>query len=93
MISDRTRAALAAAKARGVALGVHGRVLAKRNAVDARLFAMTIGDAVQTARQAGAKSLADIAAELNAAGIASRGGKRWHPASVSRVLQRLDAAG
>jgi DNA invertase Pin-like site-specific DNA recombinase len=91
MISDRTRAALAAAKARGVVLGAYGKVLAKRNADDARAFSLTVQDAVHRARDDGAKSLADVAHALNGAGIASRAGKRWHPASVSRLFERLGA--
>jgi DNA invertase Pin-like site-specific DNA recombinase len=89
MISDRTRAALAAAKARGVVLGAHGKVLAKRNAEDARAFALTVQDAVRGARDGGARSLAEVADVLNGAGITSRAGKRWHPASVGRLLARL----
>lgn len=89
MISDRTRAALAAAKARGVVLGAQGKVLARQNADDALAFALTVQAAVRRARDDGARSLADVADALNGAGIASRAGKRWHPASVGRVLGRL----
>ena len=88
MIGDRTRAALAAAKARGVVLGAHGKVLAKRNADEAIAFAVEMREAIARARDAGASSLSEIAAALNSAGVRSRAGGKWHPASVSRVIAR-----
>jgi DNA invertase Pin-like site-specific DNA recombinase len=93
MISDRTRAALAAAKARGVILGAHGKVLAERNAQDAILFAEEMRQVVQFARSMGAESLAEIASHLNREGFPSRGGKLWHSASVARMLKRQAALG
>lgn len=92
MISQRTKAALAAAKARGVKLGLNGARIAARHHREAVAYAATIEDHVQAARASGAKTLTAIAAYLNAHGVASREGKLWHPSSVSRTVRRLDEA-
>ena len=89
IIRERTRAALAAAKARGVRLGANGAVLAERHKADATLYAFGVRDAVIAATQAGAQTTREIAVHLNAVGLPSRQGGRWHPANVSRTLKRL----
>jgi DNA invertase Pin-like site-specific DNA recombinase len=97
MISARTRAALAAAKARGVRLG-NPRLLArdaelsaKGNAVqvaNARRRASSVLPYIEGARRAGARTLAEIAEALMARGVpAPRGGDRWSPAQVRRTLR------
>lgn len=88
-ISARTKAALAAAKARGVELGKNGKVLAARNRDEAIRFAETIRPAIEAARDEGARTLAEIAAHMNRQGLRSRNGAEWHPMSVSRALDRL----
>ena len=104
MISQRTKAALAAAKARGVKLGgdrgnirnvaAKGREasLATRIAkADAK--AADLASTIKQIRSAGdSPSLRQIAAELNARGIRSARGGAWSAAQVSRVLQRIEAA-
>lgn len=92
-ISARTKAALAAAKARGVELGKHGKVLAAKNQTEAAQFAHAIYPAIVEARAKGASTLAEIAADLNRDGLRTRQGSEWHPMSVSRVLRRLVASG
>jgi DNA invertase Pin-like site-specific DNA recombinase len=92
MISQRTKAALAAAKARGVKLGLNGARLAAQHHRDAVTYAATIEAHVQAARASGAKTLTAIAAYLNESGIPSREGQRWHPSSVSRTVKRLSEA-
>jgi DNA invertase Pin-like site-specific DNA recombinase len=91
MISARTKAALAAAKRRGVKLGGDrgARLSAKaraagRAAVQERVrFAPTI----QELQAAGCESLRAIAAGLEERGIpAARGGK-WSAVQVSRLLE------
>jgi DNA invertase Pin-like site-specific DNA recombinase len=91
MIRERTKAALAAAKARGVRLGANGAVLAARHRHDATVFAHEIAQAVGSLIASGACTTAAIAAGLNSVGLRSRQGGRWHPASVARVLDRLRA--
>jgi len=89
IIGERTKAALAAAKARGVRLGLNGRLLAARYRADATTFAVEIAGAITTARGAGARTTQQIANHLNGVGLPSRQGGRWHPCSVARVLRRL----
>lgn len=92
MIRDRTRAALAAAKARGVVLGVNGKTLAERNRSEAQTHAESLRPAIAQARQAGCQSLHQIAEFLTAHGIATAAGGAWHPMTVKRVMDRLKAA-
>ena len=97
MIGARTKAALAAAKKRGVKLG-------GRRGSTLSLEAIAAGRAVQTARAASrGADLAPIVAELRAAGAASlaalakglnergiptaRGTGIWQPAQVARLLK------
>lgn len=85
-ISARTRAALAAAKVRGVELGRNGRRLALRNRAEACNFA--IGIAPQLLMPG---SSAEIARLLNASGIRARGGGAWTSTQVCRARRRLSA--
>lgn len=89
-ISQRTKAALAAAKARGTELGRNGKVLAKRNKAEAAERLEPIAGRLLAMRQDG-KSIRQIAAELNSEGVPSPGGGRWHPTNLHRALQRLAA--
>ncbi len=90
MISQRTKAALAVAKARGTCLGnprpdmATARVVASDNAAK---FRAAIRPQVQ-ALQAERRSLRGIAAELNAKGISGPRRGSWHAASVRGVLRR-----
>ena len=93
LIGERTRAALAAAKARGVVLGRHGRVLGAQHNAAAREHAATLEPLIRRAQSEGAITCRAVAAFLNAGGILTREGGRWHPASVARVLRRLEATG
>lgn len=99
-ISERTKAALAAAKARGVKLGTtgkaHGKIqgpkLAKANREAADARAASVAGTVAEIRTAGGTTLRAIADGLNGRSIKTAQGKVWHPTSVSRLLKRLDAA-
>jgi DNA invertase Pin-like site-specific DNA recombinase len=93
-ISLRTKQALAAAKARGVKLGGDRGNIAQINAAKRRnadAFAETVEGIVKPLKARGA-SLREIAEALNAAGVQTRGGGRWHPNTVSRVMARLEVA-
>jgi DNA invertase Pin-like site-specific DNA recombinase len=102
MISARTKAALAAAKARGVVLG--GR---REGAADLRPYAKQASAASATARvakararaedlapvleelrAAGAVSLRELADGLNARGIPAARGGSWSAVQVARVVGR-----
>jgi DNA invertase Pin-like site-specific DNA recombinase len=93
MISVRTKAALAAAKARGVVLGGPKLNKARSMAKDviksmADRNASNAAPIIREIRAAGAESLRDIADALNARGIATPRGGRWHASSVRNVLAR-----
>jgi DNA invertase Pin-like site-specific DNA recombinase len=99
MISERIKAALAAAKARGVKLGGNRGVVltdaaryAGSKALQARAYARA-GDLAPTIadiQASGARSLRAIAAALNARGILTATGTgKWEAAQVARVLARL----
>lgn len=90
MISTRTKAALAAARARGVVLGKNGHCLAARARREACERAKRVEPAIIEMRAAGVHTLEGIASELNARGIQGQRGGNWHATSVRRVLRRLD---
>ena len=91
LISQRTKDALRAAKARGVELGKHGRkVLAPANREAAQRRAMAISDTVRAKLEA-RKSLRTIVTELNAEGVPTARGGKWHLTSVKRLVDRLAA--
>jgi DNA invertase Pin-like site-specific DNA recombinase len=102
MISERTKAALAAAKARGVRLGNPNlwpgngsRAFAKSGRVARSKLsdehAADVSPYIEAARLAGCKSLGDLARALTARGIPTPGGtvKIWRSEQVRRVLRRL----
>lgn len=94
LISARTKAALAAAKARGTQLGnprlADARAVAHaRLKGDAEAHARTVAPAIREARAAGATSLRSIATALNARGIATARGGRWEAQTVANVLRRV----
>lgn len=98
MISDRTRAALAAAKARGVALGwaIPARIEeqrqaaqkgAVRNAQKADQHAANVLPIIRQIAARGA-SLRQIADELNDRGIKTARGGLWYAATVRNIMAR-----
>jgi DNA invertase Pin-like site-specific DNA recombinase len=88
MIAARTKAALQAAKVRGVRLGRNAERLAPANHAAAMdradqiksLLAELAGSGMTTRR---------IAQELTARGIPTPLGGRWHPQTVKRVMDRV----
>jgi DNA invertase Pin-like site-specific DNA recombinase len=88
IISQRTKAALAAAKARGKKLGSNGAKLAAMNKTIAIERLEPIRPALIAMRDAGLSRRAMIAA-LNDQNISSPAGGRWHLASLQRALQRI----
>lgn len=88
MISQRTKAALAAAKARGRVLGSHGRILAAQNKAEALAWIAPLAERLRTLAAEGL-TLQGIAGALNADGVPSPGGASWHPESVRRALARV----
>ena len=93
LISARTKAALAAAKARGVILGGPKLATARRSAVAsikaaADQHAANVLPIIREIRRSGARSLHQIADALNARGITTARGGAWYAKSVSNVLAR-----
>jgi DNA invertase Pin-like site-specific DNA recombinase len=93
MISTRTKAALAAAKTRGVVLGGPKLAKARKSAVAsikalADQHAANVLPVIREIRRAGATSLHQIADALNARGITTPRGGHWHASSVRNVLAR-----
>ncbi|WFT80275.1 recombinase family protein [Methylobacterium sp. CB376] len=99
MIAERTRKALAAAKARGVKLGgdrgnlsadnVKGRAVSlKLRQAQADRRSSDLSPIIAEIRAAGASLLRKIAAELNARGVPTARGGSWSAVQVQRVLAR-----
>lgn len=93
MISTRTKAALAAAKARGVTLGGPELAKARKSAVAsikalADQHAANVLPVIREIRRTGAASLHQIADALNARGITTPRGGQWYASSVRNVLER-----
>jgi DNA invertase Pin-like site-specific DNA recombinase len=88
-ISQRTKAALQAAKRRGVVLGRNGAErLAPANRAAAMDRACTLKPILTELDSAGL-SMRAIATNLTARGIPTAGGGKWHPQTVSRIIQRV----
>ncbi len=103
LIGERTKKALAAAKARGVKLGnpngaraLKGKQTGNAEAVTkikekAAQRAMGLQGIVEGIRASGITSVRAIAEELNRQGVLSPRGGAWHPTAVARLLSRISA--
>ncbi|KQZ54452.1 DNA invertase [Rhizobium sp. Root149] len=92
-ISERTKAALQAAKERGTKLGGMRDPTMKRNAamqVKANAEAKRLIEVIGPMRDAG-KTLTGIAEALNSMGLTTSRGSKWSAMQVSRVLERAAA--
>ena len=92
-ISARTKAALQAAKARGVRLGnptnrdEAARMGSAANRERARQWADNIKPVIAQIQAAGITTLEGIARELNARNVKTSRGGEWHKMTVARVLK------
>jgi DNA invertase Pin-like site-specific DNA recombinase len=103
MISQRTKAALAAAKARGTKLGnpqlkagnrASALAAGRARASKARAKARDIFPFIEAARKAGCTTLGLLAEALTARGVKTPGGaERWGPEQVRRVIKSAKAMG
>ena len=96
LISQRTKAALAQAKKRGVRLGSPNVKSISQKGVDANrknaeLFGKNIMPIIRDINDAGIYSLRGIADALNARGVKTARGGIWHPMSVSNIIKRQTA--
>ncbi len=101
-ISRNTKAALAAAKARGVKLGNPNGARALRRAGKgnkasriamtqrANARALDLSDVLNHIASEGHTTLAAQAHQLNARGIKTARGGRWHPSSVANLRRRIE---
>lgn len=94
LIGQRTREALAAAKARGVELGKHGKVLGRMEKENADKYAKGIADIIKetaletfkTHKKITYKLLADSLSDKK---IKTRKGGKWYPTTVKNLCDRL----
>ncbi|MDA5095010.1 recombinase family protein [Aliiroseovarius sp. KMU-50] len=88
-ISERTKAALASARARGVKLGEHARAPEKRNSSIADEFAKEIGPVIEGLRQRAGLSFREVANELNRLGVRTFRDGAWHANTAYRLHNRF----
>ena len=94
LISQRTRAALAAKKAQGVRLGNRTNLNqaqakgAAANGAQADRHAANILPIIREVQAAGITTLKGIAEALNARGIRTARGGRWHNSTIRNALAR-----
>ena len=86
-ISERTKAALAAARARGVKLGTSCRALADKKIQEAENHCKQIGPIIK-GHKANGLAVRKIADRLNLDSVPSYSGGKWHPSTVQRLWQR-----
>jgi DNA invertase Pin-like site-specific DNA recombinase len=95
LIAGRTKSALAAARAKGVKLGNPKIEAAREHAVvaikaEADRAAGNVLPLIAEIRRSGATTLRAIAGALNARGVPTPRGGRWHAMSVRNLLARAD---
>ena len=90
LISQRTKAALAAAKARGVKLGNPNLDAIRGSGGEAGKAEAerTVLPNLKQVKKAGATTLQQIADSLNSRGVATARGGSWYPSNVRNVLAR-----
>ncbi|NEW92765.1 recombinase family protein [Rhodopseudomonas sp. BR0M22] len=104
LIGERTKKALAAAKARGTKLGnpngaraLRGKQTGNAEAVarikqKAQQRATDLNGIIEDFRRSGISTVRAITDELNRQGIDAPRGGQWHPTAVQRMLKRLPKA-
>jgi DNA invertase Pin-like site-specific DNA recombinase len=97
-IGERTKAALAAARARGQSLGnpkIRELRAAAADAVSARVaaFSANVMPLIQSLQEAGCSTLQTIADSLNARGVRTARSGPWTATTVRRVLARGSIGG
>ena len=92
--SARTEAGITRAKSAGTQWGQHGTILAKANKAEAQKFSESLFPLIldlmlnaESAKQRGPSAMAE---ELNILGVPTARGGIWHPATVHRLVARLE---
>ena len=88
LISERTKAALAVAKKRGVILGRNGKRLAAEHKAAAFSFAEQLRPIVEPMVHCG-MSFGEIARQMNDRSIPTAKGGRFHPQTIKNLVIRL----
>jgi len=88
-ISERTKAALAAAKARGVEIGTTAKALAVKYRSEAVDRAQDYRNTIDSLRLQGITTVRGIRDHLNLLEIPSPAGGKWHLPNTSKLLTRL----
>ena len=88
LVSERTKAALAAAKARGVQLGRNGIVLAAKYRAEADTRAKALAPIFRELKDQG-MSLREMAEALRKRKVPTPNGGKWHPQAIARMQARL----
>ena len=94
LISIRTKAALAAAKERGVKLGTHSKVLNEESKRKADSFAKSLSSSIKEAvietfkmhKRTSYRSIADV---FNRKGLKTDRGGKWHGNTIQRACERI----
>lgn len=86
LISERTKAALAEAKRRGVILGSNGKYLAAKNRKAADDFAVSLRSKLDADLLG--RSYSEIARHLNGRGLTTFSGRKFYPQTVKNYLSR-----
>jgi DNA invertase Pin-like site-specific DNA recombinase len=95
LIAERTRLALAVRKAEGIKLGNRSNASdaaelgRKAQAKNAAQFAANTLPIVEAIRESGVTDLRGIAAALNARGVRTARGGRWHVSNVKNLIERI----
>lgn len=84
-ISQRTKAALVAAKARGVKLGENGKVLAERNKAASQAHAELIAPMIEEIPYEERDTVTKMAEALNRYGVPTMRGGKWSRRQVYRL--------
>ncbi len=95
LISERTRAALAARKAQGARFGnrsnaAEAAAMGRRvQTEEAASFAANVLPIIESIRASGVRDLRGLAAALNGRGVRTARGGRWHVSNVKNLVDRL----
>ena len=88
-ISERTKAALAAAKARGVALGANGKVLAAAHKSRADALALKVGPTIVRLKDNEGLTYQEIVARIVCGALPDLSGLSCHVTTIHRLAHRF----